>query len=71
MIRTSINFETTTKQKELETLEKDVKRRKEFSEKRLANKNRQEEMMEKAMIEDQSAELEDLRDKYLLHFIIN
>ena len=67
--RESITVETSGKQKEIEKLEKDLKKRKELSEKKLANKHRHEEMMEKAMIEDQSAELEDLREKYLLHFM--
>ena len=68
-IRNSINFETETKQKEIVKLEKNIKKRKDLSEKRLAHKHKQEEMMEKAMIEDQSAELEELRVKYLVHFM--
>lgn len=65
----SVIAETESKQKELEKLEKDLKKRKEMSEKKLQNKLKQAELMEKAMIEDQSAELEELREKYLLHFM--
>ena len=67
--RESINSETTDKQKEIEKLQRDLKKRKDLSEKKLANKHRQEEMMEKALIEDQSAEQEDLREKFKLHFM--
>jgi hypothetical protein len=65
----SVNFETNTKRDELEKIEKDLRKRKELSEKRLAHKIKQAEIMEKAIIEDQSVELEELKEKYLLHFM--
>lgn len=68
-IRESVNFEKQSKVKELEKVEKDVKKRKDLSEKRIFHKMKQKEMMEKGMIEDQSRELEEMREKFLLHFM--
>ncbi|OMJ79899.1 hypothetical protein SteCoe_19986 [Stentor coeruleus] len=68
-IRESVILEKKSKQIELEKVQKDVKKCKELSEKRLIHKQKQKEMMEKVMIEDQSHELEEMREKYLLHFL--
>lgn len=68
-IRESVILEKKSKQIELEKVQKDVKKRKELSEKRLVHKLKQKEMMEKVMIEDQSHELEEMREKFLLHFM--
>jgi hypothetical protein len=63
------SFEISSKQKELEKVDKDVGKQKELSENRLAHRKMQEEMREKAMIEDHSSQLEGIREKYLLHFM--
>lgn len=69
IVKESAEFEKSTRLKEVEGVEKDLKKTKELSAKRLEHKLKQEEMTEKAVIEDQSAQLEGLREKYLLHFM--
>lgn len=69
LVRQSAEFEKSTHLKEVESMNRNVKKREEMSAKRLQHKLKQEEMTEQAVIEDQSAQMEGMREKYLLHFM--
>ena len=69
LVKQSAEFEKSSHLKEVEGMTRDIKKREEMSEKRLQHKMKQEEMTEQGVIEDQSAQMEGMREKYLLHFM--
>lgn len=63
------SFELDSKQQELERVDRELNKQKALIEDRLMHKMMQDEMRERAIIEDHSSQMEGIREKYLLHFM--